>query len=57
MPDYRNNQNGQLLSRSRYMFLAEFQELFNEDIIAEMRGYSDRPPNKKRLGPPVDNQC
>ncbi|TCS41130.1 arginine N-succinyltransferase [Reinekea marinisedimentorum] len=41
MPDYRKDQNGQLLSRSRYMFLAEFQELFNEQIIAEMRGYSD----------------
>ncbi|TXR51382.1 arginine N-succinyltransferase [Reinekea thalattae] len=40
-PDYRNNQNGQLLSRSRYLFLAEFSELFSEQIIAEMRGYSD----------------
>jgi arginine N-succinyltransferase len=40
-PEYRKNQNGQLLSRSRYMFLAEFKELFNDDIIAEMRGYSD----------------
>jgi len=41
MPDYRKNQNGQLLSKSRYMFLAEFKELFNRDIIAEMRGLSD----------------
>ncbi|GGX43016.1 arginine N-succinyltransferase [Saccharospirillum salsuginis] len=41
MPDYRKNQNGQLLSKSRYLFLAEFQELFGRTIIAEMRGYSD----------------
>lgn len=41
MPDYRKDQNGQLLSRSRYMFLAEFPELFGDEIIAEMRGYSD----------------
>lgn len=41
MPDYRKDQNGQLLSRSRYLFLAEFQDLFDEYIIAEMRGYSD----------------
>lgn len=41
MPEYRGNQNGQLLSRSRYMFLAEFPELFGDSIIAEMRGYSD----------------
>jgi arginine N-succinyltransferase len=41
MPDYRKDQNGQLLSRSRYMFLAEFPELFGPEIIAEMRGYSD----------------
>ena len=41
MPDYRKDQNGQLLSRSRYLFLAEFPDLFDEYIIAEMRGYSD----------------
>jgi arginine N-succinyltransferase len=41
MPDYRENQNGQLLSRSRYMFLADFPELFGDEIIAEMRGVSD----------------
>ena len=42
LPAYRNNQNGQLLSRSRYLFLAEFPELFGPEIIAEMRGYSDK---------------
>lgn len=41
MPDYRKDQNGQLLSRSRYLFLAEFPELFGDYIIAEMRGFSD----------------
>ena len=45
MPDFRNNQNGQLLSRSRYLFLAEFPELFGDEIIAEMRGYSDEDGN------------
>ncbi|MBU2863922.1 arginine N-succinyltransferase [Reinekea forsetii] len=45
MPEYRGNQNGQLLSRSRYMFLADFPELFGESIIAEMRGYSDENGN------------
>lgn len=41
MPDYRKDQNGQLLSRSRYMFLADFPDLFGDILIAEMRGYSD----------------
>lgn len=53
MPDYRNNQNGQLLSRSRYMFLADFPELFGDEIIAEMRGFSDedgRSPFWESLG-------
>jgi arginine N-succinyltransferase len=45
MPNYRGNQNGQLLSRSRYLFLAEFPELFGDSIIAEMRGFSDENGN------------
>ena len=45
MPDYRKDQNGQLLSRSRYMLLAEYPALFGDDIIAEMRGYSDDQGN------------
>ncbi len=40
-PDYRHSRNGALLSKSRFMFLAAHPELFNEHIIAEMRGYSD----------------
>lgn len=53
MPEYRQNQNGQLLSKSRYLFLAEFRELFGRDIIAEMRGFSDaqgRSPVWESLG-------
>jgi arginine N-succinyltransferase len=38
---YRQGVNGRFLSKQRYLFLAEFQERFNERVIAEMRGYSD----------------
>ncbi len=38
-PDYRNGSNGKLLSRSRFMFIAQFPHLFTEKLIAEMRGY------------------
>lgn len=40
-PDARHNKHGSLLSKSRFMFMAEFSHLFNEHLIAEMRGYSD----------------
>ncbi|PTY38139.1 arginine N-succinyltransferase [Saccharospirillum sp. MSK14-1] len=53
MPNFRKNQNGQLLSKSRYLFLAEHPQLFGRDIIAEMRGYSDeegRSPFWESLG-------
>ncbi|MFC6670405.1 arginine N-succinyltransferase [Marinobacterium aestuariivivens] len=40
-PDYRKGSNGNLLSKSRFMFMAEFPERFAERVIAEMRGYSD----------------
>ncbi|WP_319782265.1 arginine N-succinyltransferase [Oceanisphaera sp. IT1-181] len=33
--------NGRLLSKSRFLFLAEFSELFDHRILAEMRGVSD----------------
>jgi arginine N-succinyltransferase len=39
--DYRHSYNGQLLSKSRLLFIASFQECFAEKIIAEMRGVSD----------------
>lgn len=40
-PEARKNKQGSLLSKSRFMFLAEFPQRFNEHLIAEMRGYSD----------------
>jgi len=40
-PDYRHSKNGHLLSKSRFLFLAEFQERFHHTVLAEMRGYSD----------------
>ena len=39
--DQRVGSHGKLLSRSRFLFLAEFPQLFSERIIAEMRGVSD----------------
>ncbi|WP_437883809.1 arginine N-succinyltransferase [Pseudomonas sp. LRF_L74] len=39
--DQRTGSHGKLLSRSRFLFLAEFPQLFSERIIAEMRGVSD----------------
>lgn len=38
---YRHSKNGQLLSKSRFMFLAQHPERFTEKIFAEMRGVSD----------------
>lgn len=38
-PGYRNGNNGKLLSKSRFMFIAQFPHLFSEKVIAEMRGY------------------
>ena len=40
-PDYRHSKNGNLLSKSRFLFLAEFPERFESKIIAEMRGVSN----------------
>jgi arginine N-succinyltransferase len=40
-PDYRSGSNGKLLSKSRFMFIAQFPQLFSEKLIAEMRGYQD----------------
>lgn len=39
--NYRHSKNGQLLSKSRFMFLAQFPERFTEKIFAEMRGVCD----------------
>ena len=38
-PEYRTGFNGKLLSKSRFMFLAQFPHLLNEKVIAEMRGF------------------
>lgn len=38
-PDYRSGSNGKLLSKSRFMFIAQFPHLFPEKLIAELRGY------------------
>lgn len=40
-PDHRRGLNGRLLSKSRFLFLAEFLDHFGERLIAEMRGASD----------------
>lgn len=41
LPDARHSKQGALLSKSRFMFMAEFPHCFNTHVIAEMRGYSD----------------
>ncbi|MGB2741722.1 MAG: arginine N-succinyltransferase [Cognaticolwellia sp.] len=38
---HRKNKNGRLLSRFRFLFMAEHTERFSETVIAEMRGVSD----------------
>lgn len=40
-PDYWGNGHGRLLSLSRFLFMAEFPERFEPEIIAEMRGVVD----------------
>ncbi len=40
-PEHRENNNGHLLSKSRFMFIAAFQDKFSERLIAEMRGIND----------------
>ncbi|HAW92301.1 MULTISPECIES: arginine N-succinyltransferase [unclassified Arsukibacterium] len=38
----REKNNGRLLSKSRFLFMAEFAERFADRVIAEMRGVSDQ---------------
>lgn len=40
-PDYRKGGNGKLLSRCRFMFMAEFPQRFANRVMAEMRGVHD----------------
>jgi len=52
-PDYRVGRNGALLSKSRFMFMAEFSDRFSRKVIAELRGVSDsagRSPFWESLG-------
>lgn len=39
--DYRQNGNGKLLARSRYLFMAQFRNRFPESVMADLRGYFD----------------
>ena len=38
-PAYRKGSNGRLLSKSRFLFIAQFPHLFSQKLIAEMRGF------------------
>lgn len=52
-PEYRRDRNGQLLSKSRLLFLAQHRERFSKKIIVELRGVSDdngRSPFWESLG-------
>ncbi|MGI9273395.1 MAG: arginine N-succinyltransferase [Endozoicomonas sp.] len=40
-PEYRHSCNGHLLSKARLMFMAAHTQRFSEEVIAELRGYSD----------------
>lgn len=40
-PLFRKNNNGILLSKARFLFMAEHPERFTQTVIAEMRGISD----------------
>lgn len=44
-PDYRVRKNGQLLSKSRFLFMACFPEVFSPRVVAEMRGVIDDAGN------------
>ena len=40
-PEYRRDRNGNLLSKSRFLFLAQHRARFSKKLIAELRGLSD----------------
>ena len=40
-PDYRHSKAGALLSKSRFLFIAQHRHLFAEKLIAELRGFID----------------
>jgi arginine N-succinyltransferase len=41
-PDYRRDGIGKMLSRSRYLMIAEFPELFSDIVVSEIRGVQDK---------------
>ncbi len=52
-PEYRQSNNGKLLSRCRFLFFAQFPERIADIVIAEMRGQQDkegRSPFWQNLG-------
>lgn len=52
-PEYRVGGNGALLSKSRFLFMAEHRQRFAKKVIAELRGVSDeqgRSPFWESLG-------
>lgn len=40
-PDSRHSKNGSLLSKCRFLFMAQFPQRFTQKVIAEMRGVSN----------------
>ncbi|PQJ55842.1 arginine N-succinyltransferase [Vibrio chagasii] len=44
-PDYRKGLNGRLMSKCRFLLMAEHPERFSKTIFAEMRGVSDAEGN------------
>ncbi|AHE67249.1 arginine N-succinyltransferase [Legionella oakridgensis] len=44
-PGYRHSNNGLLLSRARFLFMAHYPHRFASKVIAEMRGISDEEGN------------
>lgn len=40
-PQYRHSKIGALLSKARFLFMAQFPQLFAAKVIAELRGYLD----------------
>ncbi|OEE64465.1 arginine N-succinyltransferase [Enterovibrio norvegicus FF-454] len=44
-PEFRGGLNGKLLSKCRFLMLAQFPEKFSDVIFAEMRGVSDEDGN------------
>ena len=41
-PEYWGNGHGRLLSLSRFLFMAEFQKRFENEVVAELRGIVDK---------------